>query len=488
MARQAARIAPPLLVLISIGFAVTYGLGALQRIAYPYDVEFVEDGMLMQAMRVAAGRPVFLPPSAEFAPHVYMPLYTWLGGLLVRWAGLGYAPLRLLSFAATLATATVLYAVGRRESGQPWVGVACAGLFVAGYSITGGWYDLARVDALFLAFSLAGAAVAVYCRASPSGLIGSGLLLGFAFLTKQNGLFVALAAAVHLAFAARWRVGLFVAAFVVAGILPVGLTQTATDGWFGYYAFGIAYASPIETARLAQTLRSEWLGSMAPLSISFVLAGWLVLRRGASGWPWLLFAATAALISLAGRSSVGGNLNNLMPGYAFLCLMPSLLVRQFARSIRARLLIVAAIFVQFSLCVYNPVRYLPTEDMRAAGDSLIARIAAIDGDVLVMMHPLYAVLAGKSPSAQIAAMWHARWRGRDPLPPDFVQRIEQRAYAAIISDESEFFEFDPALAKLLEANYERSTRLTERDAPPTLTGLVVRPKMIWTPRRSSAGD
>ena len=51
------------------------------RVAYPYDIDFVEDGMLMQALRVAAGQPVFIAPNAEFAPHVYMPLYTWLGGL-----------------------------------------------------------------------------------------------------------------------------------------------------------------------------------------------------------------------------------------------------------------------------------------------------------------------------------------------------------------------------------------------------------------------
>ena len=97
--------------------------------------------------------------------------------------------------------------------------------------------------------------------------------------------------------------------------------------------------------------------------------------------------------------------------------------------------------------------------MRASGDRLVARLAAMPGDVLVMMHPFYAYEAGKPPAAQIQALWHARWRGRDPLPADFVARIQNRDYSAIISDQSPYFETEPALLALIDANYVLSETL-----------------------------
>jgi hypothetical protein len=360
-------------------------------------------------------------------------------------------------------------------------------------------------------------------------VFASALLLALACLTKQNAWFLALAVAVYLLSAIGRRAWLFIAAFTAMTVVPVALLHFSSGGWFSTYVFGIAYASPVETQRLVDTLRYEIFGSMAMLTIGFM---WMTLesvvrhRRQASvAQPWLWFTCVAVAVSAAGRASVGGNLNNLMPAYAFLCLVPALAMRAWGygeprdestplggegrpppqhvegkghalwgqvtngRGRAAAFIrhhapgwIAAAILAQFALAAYNPARFLPSAEMREAGDRLIRRIASIDGEVLVLMHPYYAAMAGKSPGAQLAAMWHARWRGRDPLPTDFVERIRSRRYAAIISDESEFFEMEPALVDLIEANYARGEGLTAFDAPPTLTGLVVRPRIMYVPR------
>jgi hypothetical protein len=105
----------------------------------------------------------------------------------------------------------------------------------------------------------------------------------------------------------------------------------------------------------------------------------------------------------------------------------------------------------------------------------------VDGPVLVMMHPYYALLAGKEPGAHIASLWHARYRGRDPLPADLVAKIEEREYAAIVSDGSPFFESEPALLALIEAHY-RPEPLPAAESPPTLTGLAVRPRTLYRRR------
>ncbi len=460
---------------------------AIPRVLYPYDLEFIEDGILMQALRVANGQPVYLPPNADFVPHAYTPLYAWLGGQLFRLTGPGFAPLRLLSLAATLATAALIFRIAQRESGLRWIAIACAGLWLGGYRISGGWYDLARVDALFVALTLGGVASVVYLNPSSVGPIGAGLLLGLAFLTKQYGLFFAAGAGCYFFLtASRRRAWLFVLVFAAVAAIPSLLLEASTAGWFSAYVFGIARASPYEALRAINTIRFDLFGSMAALTLGWIFLAARLLRRRSRRLtlerPWPLFTAAAVTVTIFGRAAVGGHLDHLMPAYAFLCLTPALLIHEATGREWGIRLVSLAILAQFALGVYDPFRFVPTDAMRAAGDRLIARIQSIEGEVMVMMHPYYAALAGKAPSAQLIALWHARWRGRDPLPPDFVQRIENQYYAAIISDESEYFETEPALVELIEANYVRGEELTESDAPSTLSGVVTRPREVYVPR------
>src|SRR5512147_3055905 len=136
-------------VLIAVAFIVLFFYTALPRLRYPYDLDFVEDSILMQSLRIADGQPVYLPPNADFAPHVYMPLYFWLGAVLFKLAGPSFAALRLLSLSAVMITASLIFWITRHESGLNWLAIACAGLFLGGYRISGFWYELARVDMLF---------------------------------------------------------------------------------------------------------------------------------------------------------------------------------------------------------------------------------------------------------------------------------------------------------------------------------------------------
>jgi len=198
-------------------------------------------------------------------------------------------------------------------------------------------------------------------------------------------------------------------------------------------------------------------------------------------------------ISGLGRARVGGNLNDRMPAYALLCLAPALLVRATRQQPElwptptspvarwAPWVLAGAILAQFGLGVYNPLRYMPTARMSSAGDSLVARIAAVPGPVLVMMHPYYALLAGKETSTQIATLWYVRDRGEEPVPPDMEARIETHYYAAIITDQSDF-EFEPDLHGLLNSYYVQAAALGPADAPPTLVGVVVVPELVYRPR------
>ena len=509
--------APSLAVIAALVFSAMYFLVAIPRIFYPYDLDFLEDSMLMQSLRVADGQPVFVPPNVDFVPHVYMPLYTWLGGLLFKVAGPSFVPLRLLSLGATLATTLLIYWIARRESGLRWIGFVCAGLFLGGYRINGFWYEVVRVDSLFVALILGGLTLGVYAGRSNLRLILSAGVLALAFFTKQTGVLIGAGLAAYLFVTIGRRAWLFAITFGVLAIVPLIILNAVTDGWFFYHVFRIGSADPIEVQRVINYVRFELFGMMAGLSALAIGAALIGARRSGSKvirlQPWLIAIAMAILISGIGRARVGGSANNRMPAYALLCVAPAILMREWnagrateeegpktndrydhakqsfvnplapnAYRWRSELIAVVIVF-QFALGVYNPPRYIPSPEMRQSGDRLIRRIASIDGEVLVMMHPYYALLAGKEPSAQIATLWYVRERGALPLPEDFVARIRGQYYAAIISDESEYFEKDPALIALIETYYARDEELAESDAPPTLTGVIVRPSVVYVPRQ-----
>ncbi len=291
----------------------------------------------------------------------------------------------------------------------------------------------------------------------------------------------------------------FTGAFALLVAAPTALLNVASQGWFVTYVFGIAFASPTDWRRALYTLGAEIFGDMGVLAALFVALAAILLVRyrqfALREQPWLLFVAAAILASVLGRASVGGARNQLMQAYALLCLTPALLWRELGRRPAnrwARPALELAIVAQLCLTLVAPVgrlvepapaqRYVPTAAMRAAGDRFIADLSATPGDVLVMMHPYYALKAGKQPSVQIQALWHARWRGREPLPADLVDRIESQAYSEIISDESPYFETEPALVALIEANYVREQVLSPDEAPATLNGLIVRPQVVYVPK------
>lgn len=480
--------------------ALAYFFTALPRIAYPYDLDFIENGMLMQSLRHAEGQPVFIAPSGEFAPNVYMPLYSWLGGLLFQLTGPGYAPLRTLSFAATIVTTGLIFYITYRESQKRWVALACAGLYLGGYRLSGFWYELIRVDSLYVMLVLTAFILAIYSGHKPRGVLAAASILALAFFTKQTAVVLAVMLLPHFS---RYglhlgRYGLYVGrhaplfaiSFTVLAIGPYGLLNWLTEGWLYFHTFGIATSEKILVERILHYLFSEIFGVMGMLST--VMTGALVLavrRTSLFGFlqaqPWFYGVAAGILVSGLGRAPEGGNLNNLMLVYALLCLAPSLLAREIWRERSsaprwAEAALTGAIVLQLALGAYNPLRYIPTPTMRAQGSELIAHLRAEPGPVLVLMHPYYAVLAGKEPATQIIHLWYFyQFRGLE-LPEDLASRIRNRYYAAIYSDES-LFETEPAFAKFFRAYYPNTEPVPESAAPLTLSGWPTQPTLILRP-------
>ena len=78
-----------------------------RRIGYPYDLEWMEGGMLHHALRFQQGTGIYAAPSIEFIPYLYTPLYPAILAVLGEIFGLGYTLGRVISVLSLLGIATV---------------------------------------------------------------------------------------------------------------------------------------------------------------------------------------------------------------------------------------------------------------------------------------------------------------------------------------------------------------------------------------------
>ncbi|MCA9582997.1 MAG: hypothetical protein KC416_14455, partial [Myxococcales bacterium] len=112
-------------------FTLRYLLIAAGTVPYPYQLEWMEGGILETVARVGNGEPLYVAPSIDYVSYVYTPLYYYLGALFTAIGGLALPPLRLLSLLATLATSILITLFIHRETGSKKWAALGAPLFLA---------------------------------------------------------------------------------------------------------------------------------------------------------------------------------------------------------------------------------------------------------------------------------------------------------------------------------------------------------------------
>lgn len=461
---------------------------AARRIHHPYELEWMEGGMLAEVRRVLDGRPLYTAPSLDWTPYLYPPLYVWVSAAVARITTLGLPTLRLVSLVATLATGAALYALVWRETRDRFAGFVAVGLFAATYRISGAWFDLARVDLLFVALLTTGLAVARFAT-RPSGAAFAALLLVGATATKQAGLLPAFALLPWMAM--RGRRMLLTYALVSGGLL-VGATawlQASTRGWFLYYVWEMPRGH--ETARGVAT--AFWTDDLLAALPSALLLGGLAfvsLRRGEpstrTGWfygPVVLALVGAAYFS---RLHTGGYDNVLLPAYVAVAIVAGI---GFARARRhgatvARIGAHALVVAQVAMLAYSPGRQVPRPDAAAAGDRLVAGLAGLPEPVYFPAQPWLLHEAGRTgPAAQSAAINDVlRAHTGEPtarLREELAHAIATRRFCAVVVNRPRRYSYLP---RDFDRHYVRGGTLLRPGELEPVTGTVTVPWEVWYPR------
>lgn len=487
---RVARLALTALVAVAAAYTLLVLVLAAYRVPYPFELEWMESGSLQQVRRILAGEKLYVSPTLDFIPFIYPPLYYYVSAAVAKVVGDGFVPMRLVSLAASLGSAALIGWIVRREVGAWLPGVLAGCLFLATYRFSGAWFDVGRVDSLFLFLFLVALALARF-SATWRGAIGAGVMFAMAYFTKQLALVMALPV-LTVAVWQDWRRGVWMAGSLAAVAVGATLALDAWHGgWYRFYVFETLAGHSLEASMWV----GFWTRDLArPLGIACLAAlGVLAkdLRSGDRRRAVFYLAAGAAMVggSYVSRLNFGGFANVLLWGYAWVAIMAGLAFAEAGRWIlsrpaerRGRLGVGLAVLglVQFGLLAYHPLRHVPTGADAAAGQALVRRLAEATGPVWVPYHPLIATMAGKPDHAHGMALVELLW-GHGPVA-DGVRReveaaIQQQRFSAIVLDGGWFpAEFET----LIERHYRREgTVLAGPGVFFPLTGMRSRPERLY---------
>lgn len=204
------------------------------RLAFPFEVEWMEGGMITHAARTLQGLPIYAEPRVDFVAYFYAPLYSYaLAALSFLTGGLSFALARGVSVAATLGILGLLYTIGKREANAA-TGVLAAGLYAAHFRMAGAFFDLARPDS-FALFLLLASFFAIRYFDTRKGLIAAVALAVAAFFAKQTMAVFVPAIALGVFLENKKRALIYAGSAIVLGLAIGELCDVLQDGWFRFY-------------------------------------------------------------------------------------------------------------------------------------------------------------------------------------------------------------------------------------------------------------
>lgn len=349
------------LFVLGCGFAAAAIAG---RIGSAWPLEWMEGASLHHALRLLHGEPLYGPPSAEFIPFVYPPLSYLPMALSAQLFGATLWAARIPSLLALVSWLWAAARAARLLQGSAQAGWSAAGLSALGYGYCGGFVDLARVDALFIALIACGCWR--LCAERPAQGLACLVLACFA---KQHGVIMLAAASCGLI----WQQRRAAVTVLAPAWLALGLGYTwlgvASDGWFWSYCLRVPARHGLEPQLLGSYLLVDVLLYL-PVMCALTLP-WLWRRRSRLQ-VMICLCAGALLAGMLGRAHPGGDDNVRLPAYALLALLSAAALCDgcnAARSRPQRVSLLGLMALQALLLLQLPNFYwpLPSVTDRLAG-------------------------------------------------------------------------------------------------------------------------
>lgn len=459
-----------------------------QRINLPFDLEWGEGAGINQIYRILSGKPLYGPPDLEFAPLVYTPLYYWFASLLSRLGLPVILAARLISILASFGSAAVAARLVIQETDNRMAGWLASVLFLACFGLSDGFYDLVRVDSMYVFVLLITFSV-LRNASKPLGLSSAGFLIAAGFFIKQSALLVFIPIILYL-LVKDWKTAWpLILSMMIGIILPFYWINSRSGGWFNYYILRL----PQEHGFSLISAVDFWVGDLlGPLGIAsgFGLI-YLVSRLKSGDKPeiersgsWIqvqdnkhsaLFFALFALGTIGTgwitRASNGGGVNNAMSAYASLSLLFGLGFFQMSewssrRGEKPELvagLVACIAAIQFIGLIYNPFNFLPTTEEVQTNEDLLTYFSETEGLIWAPYRSHLPGLVNKNSSIHAVNLFEMTGYFKGNILPEGIDLVDQirknicdQVYSVIMLDQP-----IPWVEQQIIAAYEIDNRFSD---------------------------
>ena len=437
------------------------------RISLPFVFEWGESAGVNQISRILTGADLFAKPTLEFSALVYTPLYYFVSAGLSAIIGNPLFSARIISLVSTAISVVLIGFIVRNQTKNNLLAWISGMFYLACFALSDGFYDLARVDSLYILVVLIAFIVALRAQ-NKAGYLLFGLLVVIGFFVKQSFIIVFIPLHIYLLLK-YWKNSWTAFVLELIGLsVSLYLINRYTNNWFFYYIFDL----PQEHGYSLVSAIDFWIGdTINPLGIVFIFFLVYILAskfelmakdpnlhtekdttvRKASKdrwWFFLLFFAGAAGAAWVTRASNGGGANNCMLIYAALAISLGLGAGLVLKTKWVEdnqwfyALIMIAISIQFIGLIYNPLNFLPTDDEKRLNERISERIKHNDIQVLIPYRSHLADQLSGNPQIHIVNLFELTGYFKGDIQPDgyaLIRRIRteicQQSYGLIILDQ-----------------------------------------------------
>jgi len=221
------------LILFSIYHIIKVIITITMRIAYPFQLEWMEGQSLIQVNRILKGFPLYARPSIYYIPLLYTPFYFYLSAIFSLFLGDGFLALRIVSLISTILISYLLMLITFRYSSNKLLSILSVGFFFSTFMVGGAWFDIARVDMLFIALLLLGFYFGLTTR--PDRNVFCGLFFCLSVMTKQSIVITVMMIFCFYFFEDRKKFFYTIVPFVLFTSIFVGFEILKSGEWFNYY-------------------------------------------------------------------------------------------------------------------------------------------------------------------------------------------------------------------------------------------------------------
>jgi hypothetical protein len=469
------------------------------RVPYPFELEWMEGGIVDHVRIVLLGEPLYREPTLDFTPFIYPPFYYYVCAAVSRVFGVSLLVPRLVSSLAAVGNVGLIAVLVRREGGGLLAAIFASAVFALTFEHSGRWMDIARVDSLFVCLLLVTCLLAR--RHSMKAAAAAGAVLFLAFFTKQTGLTLAAPILASIVLRDRRQGGVSVGVFVVLVGSCILWMNHRTDGWFSWYVFTVPSQHLLRWDDWRPGLDGFWGPLVVPvlLALYAFCSGALVGQRpGVARFAPLVLHAGLVLAALAtGYSSLlhaDGFANVIMPYHAAIAVASGIGLGRVLRdegataAIGAKATVLVSVLLHFAVSAYDHRRALPSHADATAGRAMIERLRTQPGPVLMIGTGYYAMMAGHPEiSAHTMALTDVVKMHEGPKRTALIKNIEDairsRRYRTIAFDTTWTF-LPNEIIGVLRTYYRPRGFLflpDEGGATWPRTGYGNRPNEVWGP-------